>query len=218
MAKTFQEKAWLGKFGKEYTDRNMMSPDGLDQLYINNYGVSRTKLNKEFLTDLNVSKVLEVGCNVGNQLLVLKKMGYPDLWGIEPQGYAIKILRKRTDDINVVKGSAFNIPFKDNYFDMVSTSCVLIHISPKNVERVLHEIHRCTNMYILGFEYYVPTGYQMVNYRGHDNLLWKTDFSRLFLDRFSDLQLVRKRILKYRDNDNLDIMYLLKKSGPSDGE
>ena len=46
---------------------------------------------------------------------------------------------------------------------------------------------------------------------GGDNLLWKTDFAKLFLDRFPDLRLVCKKIVKYKNNNNLDIMYLLEK-------
>ena len=61
-----QGRARSGGFGKEYTNRNMVSPDELDQLYIYDYGISRTALNKEFLGDLNVNRFLEVGCNVGN--------------------------------------------------------------------------------------------------------------------------------------------------------
>ena len=73
MVNTSQEQVWSGKFGKDYTDRNIMSPEDLDRLYLENYGVSRTELNEEFLHGLNINRILEVGCNVGNQLLLLKK-------------------------------------------------------------------------------------------------------------------------------------------------
>ena len=211
MTKTQQEEVWSEKFGKDYTDRNLMSPDGLDQLCIDNYGVSRTELNKEVLDKLNIGRILEVGCNVGNQLLLLKKMGYTNLWGMELQDYAVEIARKRASGINIAKGSAFDIPYKNNFFDLVFTSGVLIHISPDDIDKVLDEMYRCTNKYIWGFEYYIPDGYQQVNYRGSDSLLWKTDFAKLFLDRFPDLRIVCKKIIKYKNNDNLDIMYLLEK-------
>ena len=211
MAKTQQEEVWNGEFGEQYTDRNIMSPDGLDQLCIDNYGISRTELNKEVLDKLNVDRILEVGCNVGNQLLLLKKMGYTNLWGIELQEYAVEIARKRTSGINIAKGSAFDIPYKNNFFDLVFTSGVLIHISPDDIDKVLDEMYRCTNKYIWGFEYYNSEAYQMVNYRGADSLLWKTDFAKLFLDKFPDLRIVCKKIIKYKNNDNLDIMYLLEK-------
>ena len=212
MAKTQQEEVWNGEFGEKYTDRNLMSPDELDQLCIANYGISRTELNKEVLDKLNVDRILEVGCNVGNQLLVLKKMGYTNLWGIELQEYAVEIARKRTSGINIAKGSAFDIPYKDNFFDLVFTSGVLIHISPDDIDKVLDEMYRCTSRCIWGFEYYSPDRYQMVNYREEDDLLWKTDFAKLFIDRFSDLRLVHKKILPYVNDDNLDIIYLLEKT------
>lgn len=211
MVKTQQEEVWNGEFGKKYTDRNIMLPDELDQLCIDNYGISRTELNKEVLSDLNVDSILEVGCNVGNQLLLLKKMGYTNLWGIELQDYAVEIARKRTSNINIVKGSAFDIPYKNNFFDLVFTSGVLIHISSDDINKVLDEMYRCANRYIWGFEYYNSDGYQMVDYKGQDNLLWKTDFTKLFLNRFPDLRLVYKKIIKYKNNDNLDSMYLLEK-------
>lgn len=208
---TFQENAWSSDFGKEYTDRNTFTPDEVDDLYIKNYGISRTQLNSEFIDNLELNRILEVGCNVGNQLHVLKKNGYSDLWGIELQDYAVEVARKRTSGFNIVKGTAFDIPFKNDFFDLVFTSGVLIHISPDDIDKVLDEMYRCTNKYIWGFEYYNPDGYHTVTYRGNDNLLWKTNFSKLFLDRFSDLKLVHTKIIKYTNNDNLDLMYLLEK-------
>ena len=65
---TEQMKEWSGKFGEEYTDRNLMPLEELDQLYINNFGISRTELNKEFLGDLEIGKILE---SAGNDIRVL---------------------------------------------------------------------------------------------------------------------------------------------------
>jgi len=212
MAKTHQEDVWAGKFGEEYTERNLMSPDGLDRLCIDNYGISRTELNKGFLDGLDVDRILEVGCNVGNQLLLLKEMGYTNLWGIELQDYAVELARKRTSGINIVKGSAFDIPYKNNFFDLVFTSGVLMHISPDDINKILDEMYRCTNRYIWGFEYYSPDGYQVVNYRGDDSLLWKTDFAKLFLDRFKELKRVKERKYSYLEDRKLvDQVFLLKK-------
>jgi len=207
------ERFWAGDFGKEYTDRNNTTPEETDEIYRNTYGVSRTELNNEFLRDVinKDSKILEVGCNIGIQLRLLQKMNYTTLWGIELQQYAAEIARRQTKEINIVKGSGFDIPFKDNYFDLVFTSGVLIHISPQDIKKILNEMYRCTHTYIWGFEYYIPKGYQMVKYRGNENVLWKTDFAQLFLDNFPKLTLVKKKIVKYRMNENLDIMYLLKK-------
>jgi len=207
-------KTWSGKFGREYTNRNLAPANKVNHLYIDNYGVSRETLNKEFLKNRveKSDRILEVGCNIGNQLLLLQKAGYRDLWGIDLQDYAIEIAKKKTKGINIIKASANDVPFKNDYFDLVFTSGLLIHISPKNIKKALDEIYRCTNSYIWGLEYYLQKGYRMVNYRGENNLLWKTNFPKLFLGQFPNLELIHKKILNYNDNDNQDIMYLLKKN------
>lgn len=212
MKETKQLENWESNLGKEYLERNNLSPEEADHLCVEYYGVSRTELNKEFLGGINAERFLEVGCNIGNQLVLLQKMGYSDLWGIEPYGVAIEMAKKKTCGINLVQAAAFDIPFKNGFFDVVFTAGVLIHISPKDIDKAIDEMYRCSGRYILGLEYYAKEGYEEINYHGQGNLLWKTDFSKLFTDRFSDLKLVKKRILDYKNNSNADIMYLLEKT------
>lgn len=137
-------------------------------------------------------------------------MGFQNLYGIEINSYAIELSKSRTKNINIIQGSAFDIPFKGEYFDLVFTSGLLIHIAPSDIEVVIQEIHRCTKEYIWGFEYYADKHTEIV-YRGKKNLLWKANFPRLYLDLFGDLELVKEKRLKYLNNDNIDIMFLLKK-------
>ena len=208
---TKQMEKWAGEFGKEYTDRNALTLEEMERLYQKNYGVTRTEMNLEFIGDLRRSiRILEVGSNIGNQLLYLQNMGFQTLYGIELQEYAVEISKSRTKHINIIQGSAFDIPFKDNFFDLVFTSGLLIHIAPSDIEQVLREIHRCTKKYIWGFEYFADS-YTQVEYRGHTELLWKTNFVKLYLDTFPDLRIVKEKRFKYLDNDNLDSMFLLEK-------
>ena len=208
---TEQMKEWAGKFGEEYTDRNIKSPDELDKLLRSRIGFSRTEQIDEFLSDLKLHNILEVGSNVGNQLLLLQKKGFENLYGIELNRYAVEKAKERTKGIDIMQGSAFDIPFKDAYFDLVFTSGVLIHISPQDINDVLDEIHRCTKNYIWGSEYF-SENYIKVDYRGHNELLWKTNFAKLYLDRFSDIQLVKERKYPYLEDKKLvDQVFLLKK-------
>lgn len=169
-------------------------------------------MNSRFLSGLGLEdkRILEVGCNVGNQLRLLQKMGYKNLYGIELQEYAIQKAKSLTSGINIIKATADDIPFKDNYFDMVFTSGVLIHIAPDNIDMVLDEIYRCSKEFIWGFEYYADE-YTEVNYRGNSDLLWKTNFVKLYMDRFPDLELIKEEKYKYLYNDNVDSMFLLRK-------
>lgn len=206
-----QLEKWAGDFGQEYTDRNRSSLNAMEKLYKHHFGITRAEMNQQFLGRLDRSlRILEVGCNIGNQLLCLQRMGFNNLYGIEPQDYAVELAKKRLRDIQVIKGDIFDIPFKDDFFDLVFTSGVLIHISPKNIKRALKEIYRCSRKYIWGYEYYSDK-YEEISYRGERNLLWKTDFARIFKETFPDLKLVKVEHFKYLNNDNWDMMFLLKK-------
>ncbi len=209
---TKQMNEWAGDFGKEYTDRNVCTLSEMEAYYTNRYGVSRTDMNSNFIGNFDKNiRVLEVGTNVGTQLLCLQRAGFRNLYGIELQTHAVELARTGTKEIEIVQGSAFNIPFQNDYFDLVFTSGVLIHIAPKDIVRVQDEMHRCSRQYIWGFEYYSDK-YVQVKYREEDDLLWKADFSALFLERFTDLELIKIQYFRYRDSDNVDAMFLLEKN------
>jgi len=204
-----QALEWMRIFGQQYTRRNPSTPQEVDVIY-SGYGISRSELNEKFVGRINRSaSVVEVGANVGNQLALLKEMGFNSLHGVDLQLFAIEVSNRRRD-IEMVQGSALDIPFKDSAFDLVFTSGLLIHIHPLNIARVMNELHRCAREYIWGFEYYAKE-YTEVQYRGQANMLWKTDFSKLFLNAFSDLDLVKEERLTYLDSDPIDAMFLLRK-------
>jgi pseudaminic acid biosynthesis-associated methylase len=211
MSKSFQEETWSGNFGKDYTVRNTMELKQLDELYKKNYGVTREKMNLDFIGSLDPQlRILEVGTNSGNQLAILQKMGFKNLYGIEINEYAVEIAKKRLHRINMIDGSATDIPFKDSYFDLVFTSGVLIHISQNDLPKVIQEIYRCSKRFIWGFEYYSEETKE-INYRDNTNLLWKSDFSNIFLKNFSSLNLIKEKKYKYIESENIDVMYLLEK-------
>jgi len=208
---TAQTAVWKGDFGREYSDRNTFDPVRLDQLYRKHYGVTRREINETFLRDIaKDASFLEVGCNTGNQLLMLQQMGYSNLSGIELQPYALEIAIHRLPGVRLKLGSAVALPHDDSSFDVVFTSGVLIHIAPKNLPRVLDEIHRCSRNFILGMEYYAPNVTE-INYRNHSDLLWKMDFARCYLERFPDLELVKEQRFPYLENANVDTVFLLRK-------
>jgi pseudaminic acid biosynthesis-associated methylase len=153
---------WRGQFGKKYTDRNPTCAGAVDTHYRKTFGVTRTALNEQFLQNVPLdARILEVGCNVGAQLDVLREMGYVNLYGIEPMEYAVH----KAAHPNITQGYAGAMQFSDGAFDLVYTSGVLIHIPPAEMERAMREIVRVSRRWVWGWEYYCDE-YQAIEYRG----------------------------------------------------
>jgi len=141
-------------------------------------------------------------------------MGFKNLYGIEINSYAIKVFREVNKGLPfyIIKASAFDIPFKDNYFDLVFTSGVLIHIHPKDIKISINEIYRCSKKYIWGLEYFSDKGYEEVNYRRKSKMLWKTNFRKLYLEVFPKLKSVKEELFSYIEEPHLiDQMFLFEK-------
>jgi pseudaminic acid biosynthesis-associated methylase len=213
---TKQIDFWQGEFGKEYTDRSIYkSIEEWDKEYVEWYGIAKTTLNEQFLgfLDKESTNILEVGCNLGYQLQGLQAIGFKNLYGIELQHYAAEKARKIQKNINIIQGSGFDIPFKDNFFDVVFTNGVLIHINPDDLLAFTKEIVRCSKKYIWGLEYYCET-LKEVTYRGNKGYLWKMDYAKFYLDNFPNLRLLKKELLPIKveqERGNVDFMFLLEK-------
>lgn len=208
---TDQMQFWNSSFGEEYTKRNPQSFEESDAFYQETFGIRRSLLNQEFLGSLDRNiKILEVGANICNQLVGLQKMGFQNLYGIELQAGAVNQARQKTQNINIIQGSAFDLPFKDSYFDLVYTSGVLIHLAPTDLAVAIKEIIRCSSRYIWGWEYFAETT-QSVKYRGYENVLWKTNFPQKYTEVNSRLKLIKEKKVKYLNDNNVDQMFLIEK-------
>lgn len=202
-----QEKFWKGAFGDEYTARNN---EHLDVLYLEQYDITRSELNKAFLSQVNTGlNILEVGCNRGLQLKLLYSQGYHNLWGIDVNNIALTIGRESKNYV-LTEGSIFDIPFLNDSFGLVFTSGLLIHIHPDRLKDAIKELYRVSRKYIWCFEYYSKVC-ERTDYRGHKNQLWKNDFRRLFQEYHPDLRLVKKRIIESVHHDSLTMMFLLER-------
>ncbi len=209
---TFQAKFWSTEFGNSFTDRNNFSTvESVDMDYKNRSGVTRREMNREFLSGLpKDARILEIGANMGAQLAALQADGFTGLYGVDINERAIEISKKTFEKLNIIKGNAFDLPFKDGSFDLVFTSVVLIHIHPKDHETVMREIHRVSRRYIWGYEYYAPALTE-ITYRGNTNVCWKTDFKQRYLDLFPGLKVVKVKDYPYLHENNRDQMFLLEK-------
>jgi pseudaminic acid biosynthesis-associated methylase len=176
---TTQLNLWRSEFGRDYTDRNDREKP------------ERVISWKRVLEGIAPARVLEVGCNVGWNLEYLRRLGVAELYGIEPQLYAVERARWRGPQFGVLQGTAFDLPFKDGWFDLSFTSGVLIHISPETVGAALDEIYRVSKKWIVAIEYDDKKETE-INYRGHAGALWKRDHGALWMNRFPNLREIRR--------------------------
>lgn len=177
---THQLDVWKGAFGQAYTDRNQEDW----QLRVEPW--------REMLRGLSLERVLEVGCNRGSNLRALAEVlgDGPAIVGIEPNPYALQLARAASNRIGVLSGDAFELPFKDGYFDLAFTAGVLIHIALPDLHRALAEIYRVSRRYVLAIEYF-DEAETVIPYRGHEDLLWKRNFLKAYQEQFPDLSLRR---------------------------
>ncbi len=191
MKDTQQLEIWRGKFGKAYTDRNLVSPGEKKPLF------------KKMLKGLTLSQVLEVGCNRGHNLVALADLLKIEPVGIEPNDYARKKARQADPRISVLKSTAFDLPFKDGVFDLAFTSGVLIHICLQDLPLAIDELCRVSRRYVLASEYYGEKE-TAIHYRGHNHLLWKRDFKSHFLKRHPELKLIHSGFYGEEINHRMD--------------
>ena len=174
---TKQEEMWAGKFGDEYTNRCF------------SYPFFRRPFWGRLFTEYYFKNVLEVGCGDGkNTLSLLWYMNDKNVYGIDINKTAIQLAQKNNIDaieyINAFYGQATDIPFKDNFFDLVFTCGLLIHIPPDDLLPVMSEMVRCSHKYVMFMEYWAEKE-EEIEYRGEMGLLWKRPYKDIFLSFYS---------------------------------
>lgn len=111
------------------------------------------------------STVLDFGCNAGDFVELLEKDRGCKSFGIDISEICVKEAKEKGRNVELYDGK--NIPFPDNYFDVVYLNEVLIHVYDQ--EAVLKEIKRVLK----------PTGF-LLGSTPHKNLqtrFWEESFS-----------------------------------------
>ncbi|MBL8575202.1 MAG: pseudaminic acid biosynthesis-associated methylase [Hyphomicrobiaceae bacterium] len=184
---TEQEGFWAGEFGDEYVNRNR-------------YDISATlaMFSRILSKAYNVNGLFEIGCNIGQNLRALKllKPG-SKISGIEinktAHAHAVK------DFPDVINGSVLELDVSTlGEFDLAYTKGVLIHINPDHLPAVYDKMAQIGRRYVLISEYYNPVPVA-INYRGHEERLFKRDFAGEFLDRHKDFRLADYGFVYHRD-------------------
>jgi pseudaminic acid biosynthesis-associated methylase len=179
-------RQWKGAFGQAYMTRNRPTTDAT----VEAAAVFDRILGQAGITG-EVGSVLEVGANVGINLIGLRRVLGSEvrLAAIEPNGAACETLRANADLrlADVIEADAYHIPFPDGSFDLTFTNGVLIHVPPARLAEAMAEIVRVSRRYVLCSEYFSHTPVE-IPYHGQAGLLWKRDFGAAYLASCPELR------------------------------
>ena len=138
---------------------------------------------KQLLNRQNSPKqFLEVGCANGEFLLILKKnIKDYKIFGLDPSQKAIKELKKKK--VNCQVGTADNIPFKRNMFDIIFFNFCLYLCDQTDYDKIYRSADKALkkNGFIIIFDFFSKKIKKII-YK-HDERLFSTkrDFRKIFL-------------------------------------
>lgn len=189
---TEQEIFWKNEFGNEYTERNRGA-----HWIASNLAFFSKILDRN---DYNVKKVLELGSNIGLNLMAIRQLlPYAKLSAVEINYKAASELKKNIPEVELWQTSLLDFtPPPHNEWELVFTKGVLIHIKPEKLSLAYDLMYKSSSRYILISEYYNPTPTE-VAYRGHKGKLFKRDFAGEMLEKYPDLFLVDYGFIYHRD-------------------
>ncbi|PKM94923.1 MAG: pseudaminic acid biosynthesis-associated methylase [Firmicutes bacterium HGW-Firmicutes-1] len=185
---TKQEEFWAGEFGDQYINRNQQ-----ERILASSIALFSEILKKTS----NISSVIEFGANIGVNLDAIKLL-LPDaeFAAIEINQTAADYLREK-QWVKVFQESILTCP-QTSLYDIVVIRGVLIHINPDVLDGVYQKLYDFSQKYILIAEYYNPSPVA-IEYRGHQDRLFKRDFAGDMLDKFPDLKLLDYGFVYRRD-------------------
>ena len=134
-----------------------------------------------------ISSILEIGCADGSKSLFIGEQLDSEVYGIDPSSDSIISANKKLHDAkkigNFLKGTADEIPFEDNSFDLVHFGFCLYLVDRDLLKSVVNEalrVLRPETGYLSIFDFDVSKPYE--NYYKHRSGVksFKDDYPKIF--------------------------------------
>ena len=87
------------------------------------------------------SKILDVGCGTAHLTNWIKLQGF-EVYGIEPSAAMYNYAQENFPEIEIKQGISSDIPYPDNYFDLVVAFEVLRYLDRNENRKTFKEFHR----------------------------------------------------------------------------
>jgi pseudaminic acid biosynthesis-associated methylase len=193
--KTDQEKFWAGDFGNKYASRNCGEDFVAGRLMFFSRVLSKVQ---------KIDSVIEYGSNIGENLRALSQiLPKAKFNAVEiNQSAAKEITKWSKGKVKVFNQSIIDFKAPKKY-DLVFTKGVLIHINPNELKKVYASMYKASAKYILVCEYYnvEPVA---IDYRGHQDRLFKRDFCGEIMKQYPSLELVDYGFIYHGDEKLAD--------------
>jgi len=132
--------------------------------------------------ELFPKKVLEIGCSAGHRLEIMRLVFQTDCYGVDPSTKAIDDGKSKYPNISLQVGTADELPFDADSFDMVIFGFCLYLCDRKDLFKIAHEADRCLkNKGTLIIKDFYPLFPYKNKYSHRDSIYsYKMDYSMMF--------------------------------------
>jgi ubiquinone/menaquinone biosynthesis C-methylase UbiE len=125
------------EFWKKYSENEM-------------YNEEFAKFIRDLAISLKANSVLEIGCNIGNDLRLLPET--MKVYGVDLNEWALEKAKNSLPAFEFKKGSITSIPYEDSSIDFVFTHNVLNYVPESDMTKSTCELFRVSRKYILNCE------------------------------------------------------------------
>ncbi len=146
----------------------------------------------------DIYRILDIGCGDGVLIyLIVKKFRKKDieLFGIDSSEIAIEVAKEKIPLAEFKIANLYDLPFEENYFDIIISSDVIEHVSEAN--KMLSEIRRVgkKGSYIL---IGTPIKYtEKPLDRNHYHEFFPDEYKRVLDDFFQGIKIIQSHSLTY---------------------
>jgi ubiquinone/menaquinone biosynthesis C-methylase UbiE len=154
----------------------------------NKSSYEKTKSDKDLIIEIfkeieiNPKKILEIGCSNGMRLDKFHQVFGAECHGLDPSATAIENGKETFLNINLQVGTADNLPFADNSFDVIVFGFCLYLCDRNDLFKIAMEANRCLadNGFLAILDFYPPFPYKNIYTHAEGVFSYKMDYSKMF--------------------------------------